>query len=245
LIASNGTTTQTVSGKTLTTSALTITTPATIRDKTECPGVFCPYTGNDLLVDATHACKLRTSGAKNWEAWIKDTRDDKLYRIVLMPDDKWWLAQNVKYATKGALYSSCSEDNCGRYYSVTEVYSGNYATNQQTVCPAGWVLPSTTQWNMMAQAISSNLVTAFGDLRSLQSSCTPKNNNYGWAVNGISYTPQAPSNGEHWHATNGNGPRSASIDDDLADRLACGSTDEWLRNTNKTCCSFAVRCLRP
>jgi hypothetical protein len=40
LIASNGTTKQTVSGTTITTSALTMT-PITMTDKTECPGVFC------------------------------------------------------------------------------------------------------------------------------------------------------------------------------------------------------------
>ncbi|MDR0693831.1 MAG: hypothetical protein LBF81_00830, partial [Prevotellaceae bacterium] len=59
LIASNGTTQQTVNGTTLATSALTIT-PTTIKDKTECPGIFCPYQGSDLLIDATHFCQQRT-----------------------------------------------------------------------------------------------------------------------------------------------------------------------------------------
>ncbi|MDR3133903.1 MAG: hypothetical protein LBU42_07790, partial [Prevotellaceae bacterium] len=77
LTASDGTT-QTVTGTTLATSALTIT-PTTIRDKTECPGVFCIYQGSDLYIDATHLCQQRTSGAKNWEAWIKDSRDEELY----------------------------------------------------------------------------------------------------------------------------------------------------------------------
>jgi uncharacterized protein (TIGR02145 family) len=245
IIAANGTTAQTVTGTTITASALTVTTPVTMTDKTECPNVFCPYTGNDLSVDATHACKLRTSGAQNWEAWIKDTRDSKLYRIVLMPDGKWWLAQNVKYAAKGALYSGCSEDSCGRYYSTTEVYNGNYATNRQTVCPAGWVLPSTTQWNTMATAISSNLVTAFRDLRPLRSGCTPRNDNYGWATRGTNYCPQVPSDGVHWHATDGTGSRSAGIDDGGGEGLACNSTSEWLAYSNKAGYSFAARCIRP
>ncbi|MDR3350219.1 MAG: hypothetical protein LBN98_01055 [Prevotellaceae bacterium] len=105
----NGTTTQTVSGKTLAASALTIT-PTTIKDKTECPGVFCIYSGSDLYIDTTHLCQQRASGAQNWEAWIKDTRDTELYRIFLMPDNKWWLAQNVKYADVGAAISGCTKD---------------------------------------------------------------------------------------------------------------------------------------
>ncbi|MDR0694864.1 MAG: hypothetical protein LBF81_06165, partial [Prevotellaceae bacterium] len=101
LIASDGVTTQTVNETTLATSALTIT-PTTIKDKTDCPGIFCLYQGSDLFIDATHLCQQRTSGAKNWEAWIKDTRDNELYRIVFMPDNKWWLAQNVKLASYNA-----------------------------------------------------------------------------------------------------------------------------------------------
>ena len=51
--------------------------------------VNCPYTGDDLYIDGTHACQQRTAGANNWEAWIQDTRDNELYRVVYMPDKKW------------------------------------------------------------------------------------------------------------------------------------------------------------
>jgi hypothetical protein len=95
LIASNGTTMQTVNGTTIATADVTMT-PATITDATGYPGLWCPYTGSDLYMDATHRCRQRQSGAYNWEAWIKDTRDDELYRIVYMPDNNWWLAQNEK-----------------------------------------------------------------------------------------------------------------------------------------------------
>ncbi|MDR2359525.1 MAG: hypothetical protein LBD87_06995, partial [Prevotellaceae bacterium] len=72
--------------------------PKNFTDATGCPGIgFCPYTGNDEFMDANHFCQLRTSGAKNWEAWIKDERDNKLYKIIYMPDNKWWWAQNLDY----------------------------------------------------------------------------------------------------------------------------------------------------
>jgi hypothetical protein len=131
LIAANGTTTQTVSGKTLTTSALTIT-PTIIRDKTECPGVFCAYTGSDLLIDATHLCQLRTSGAQNWEAYIKDSRDDQTYRITQFSDGTWWFAVGLNIAATRV--GVCGE--VGYYYG-----------NNKPTCPTGWKLPSLADMN--------------------------------------------------------------------------------------------------
>jgi uncharacterized protein (TIGR02145 family) len=55
----------------------------------------CPYKGKDML-----ACHLRKGKAANWEGWIRDERDCKPYRIVLMPDAKWWMAQNLAYTEK-------------------------------------------------------------------------------------------------------------------------------------------------
>ena len=128
LVTANGATTQTVNGKTIATSAVTIT-PATITDATGYPGLWCPYIGSDLYMDATHRCRERQSGAYNWEAWIKDSRDNEYYRIVLMPDNKWWLAQNVKYAGTGSANSNsgCTQDNCGRLYTgaqMSNTYTG-------------------------------------------------------------------------------------------------------------------------
>ncbi|MDR0738123.1 MAG: hypothetical protein LBF39_03505 [Prevotellaceae bacterium] len=160
LTASDGITTQTVSGTTLTASALTIT-PTTIRDKTECPGIICPYPGDDLYVDATHLCQQRTSGAQNWEAWIKDTRDNELYRIVLMPDNKWWLAQSVKYSGSGYQPSWCGKDECGRVYSPAEMRNGQSSTgNIQGICPSGWLVPIVADWNALVTALVSEGETA-------------------------------------------------------------------------------------
>ena len=128
LIASNGAT-QPVSGTTLAASALTIT-PTIIRDKTECPGVFCTYTGSDLLIDATHLCQQRTSGAQNWEAYIKDSRDNQIYRIVQFSDNSWWMAEDMMYA--GKIIGQCS----GVYF-----YSGN----DKPECPSGWQYPTLSE----------------------------------------------------------------------------------------------------
>ncbi|MDR3133702.1 MAG: hypothetical protein LBU42_06725 [Prevotellaceae bacterium] len=190
LTASDGAT-QTVTGTTLSTSALTIT-PITIMDATACPGEFCPYQGSDLYIDATHLCQQRASGAQNWEAWIKDTRDNELYRIVKMPDDKWWLAQNVKLAsynsaTIGAAISGCTKDECGRAYTWAQTYasyaggSSGSTGNVQGICPSGWLLPVRATFTTLATSISSNAATVCANLRGLNCACTPRTDGYGWA----------------------------------------------------------------
>jgi uncharacterized protein (TIGR02145 family) len=143
LIAANGTT-QTVTGKTLATSALTIT-PTTIKDKTECPGIFCIYTGSDLYIDATHLCQQRTSGAKNWEAYIKDARDNKIYRIVQMSDGNWYFAQDLDYRDGSDYLYNTS-------YCTTYIY-GVTAANGGAVCPSSWDVPTTAVWTQLINTI--------------------------------------------------------------------------------------------
>ena len=164
LIDVSGTNTQKITGTTLAASALTIT-PTTIMDETACPGIFCPYQGSDLYIDATHLCQQRTSGAKNWEAWIKDPRDNELYRMVLMPDNKWWLADNIRY-TKGNTIGRCSNDDaarcatpCGRWYNPTEildasVWSTANPSATRGICPVNWHIPSEAETKAMLSSLS-------------------------------------------------------------------------------------------
>ncbi|MGL4364706.1 MAG: hypothetical protein ACRCSB_05835, partial [Bacteroidales bacterium] len=65
---------------------------------------LCPYpkTDKDLLF-----CQKRKGGAKNWEGYIRDPRDCRIYRIVHMPfntassnpneKNKWWFARNLNF----------------------------------------------------------------------------------------------------------------------------------------------------
>jgi hypothetical protein len=129
LKATNGTS-QTVTGKTLPAASLTIDA-ITFTDKTECPADFCLYTGSDLYRDATHLCGHRPTGARNWEAWIKDTRDGEIYRIVQYSNGVWWWADDYRG-------SYGYERNC----SSTRLYS---ATNKSSDCPSGWRLPSSDE----------------------------------------------------------------------------------------------------
>ncbi len=176
--------TQVVNGKSLVMSAMTVSTK-TITDATSCTNTFCPYTGSDLYISGTNLCRQRTSGAKNWEAWIKDTRDNKLYRIVLMPDNKWWLAQNVKYAGTGSICGSgYTEDQCGWKYTYAQAYgswggSSGSAGNVQGVCPPGWVLPIASDATALVNSIPS--ATRAQDLSPKKNTCLTPQDSYGFA----------------------------------------------------------------
>jgi uncharacterized protein (TIGR02145 family) len=185
---------QPVTTKTVAKTSLTVNSSTTFTDATGCPGIgslYCPYTGSDLYMDATHLCQQRTTGAQNWEAWIKDTRDTEYYRIVLMPDNKWWLAQNVKLAsyngsTVGAAISGCTKDECGRAYAWAVIYasyadgSSGSTGNVQGICPPGWLLPITADFTSLMNQIG-DVTTVSARLRPLNSVCRPVEDYYGWA----------------------------------------------------------------
>jgi uncharacterized protein (TIGR02145 family) len=239
LTAVNGTTTQTVTGNTLPASALTVT-PVTLTDKTGYPGVFCIYSGSDLYIDATHFCQPRTTGAKNWEAWIKDTRDNELYRIVYMPDNKWWLAQNVKLASYGgntvgiaAPESACTKDKCGRLYTPAQVHgawggTSGLGANIQGVCPPGWVLPVRSDLQALVNAISPSTwntyscgyytinALAASRMKAKQDFCVGYDDDYGFAVEKASTDLS-----ENVTVINGNGSGSEGTAVLVIQQMAC------------------------
>jgi len=157
---------QPVPGKTIVKNNLTVDAGTTFTDATGCPGIgslYCPYTGDDLYMDPTHLCRLRPSGEKNWEAWIKDIRDDRLYRIVLMPagTGTWWMAEDLmwdgkpnptatNYTIRGTAYTTSNPCGCGRHYAPNATGSGAYSGNgtqrrASDACPVGWQIPNNNE----------------------------------------------------------------------------------------------------
>ncbi len=253
------TSSQTVSGKAIVKSDLTVNASTTFTDVTDCPGIgglYCPYTGSDLYMDPTHLCRQRTNGAQNWEAWIKDTRDNELYRIVMMPDNKWWLAQNVKLSTCngsaiGKALSYCSKDKCGRAYTSPETSKacgGNsgYGANKQGVCPEGWVLPLGSDFTTLRNSISTTASVVCQRLRAIKSPCSGGNDYYGWASVYVVNGSDDPNYCAYWKANDS--PSGCYIGlglDALAGTgMVCGAIHpsdcgNYVNNVS------AVRCLRP
>jgi uncharacterized protein (TIGR02145 family) len=250
LIAADGAATQTVTGNTLPTSALTIT-PVILTDETGYPNIFCPYTGNDLYNVAAYLCQQRTSGAQNWEAWIKDARDNELYRIVRMPDDKWWLAQNVRYAGAGysvTTVSGCTDETCGRYYEFDKFNaahggSSGFGENVQGVCPPGWVLPITTNWQTLIDNLGDTDAIRIQRIRPLNSICSPITNYYGFATPIMfMHGTAGQQKGSGWYR-NDNEYALARIDHISGNADACNQY-EFVTVTVNSSHDWAVRCFR-
>ncbi len=122
---------------------------------------------------------------------LKDARDGKTYKTVEI-NGKTWMAENLNYydTTQNIMgntncYLNNEEycENMGRYYSWTAAMniSPSYAkemspsteseTERQGVCPSGWHIPDTLEWDALAGFHSTNdFMYQKGWLISLESS---------------------------------------------------------------------------
>lgn len=75
---------------------------------------------------------------QDWN-YFTDDRDGKTYKTVTL-GSQIWMAENLNFAASGSW--TYSDGEYGRYYTW------NTATN---VCPIGWHLPSSDEWNELAE----------------------------------------------------------------------------------------------
>jgi uncharacterized protein (TIGR02145 family) len=71
-----------------------------------------------------------------------DDRDHKIYRYAEI-GGKFWLAENMNYASGGSKCYNGEAGNCSVY---GRLYDWEAA---RTACPAGWHLPDTTEWKAL------------------------------------------------------------------------------------------------
>jgi uncharacterized protein (TIGR02145 family) len=85
----------------------------------------CPFDDNfNQLV----YCRRRPAPAKNWEAFIRDDRtgDCQFYRVVQMPDDRWWFAENLVYRSSDLgeeILNSVSIEDSAKYFRANGSYN--------------------------------------------------------------------------------------------------------------------------
>jgi uncharacterized protein (TIGR02145 family) len=114
----------------------------------------CPYTGSDLLIDATYRCEeINTGSDPYYKAYISiktGTGETQIYPIVQLPDNlggrRWWFAKNSTLGNPQG--------------SPKEYYPYGIATN---ACPSSlnWYIPTQDEWNYLF--IATGASTNFGE----------------------------------------------------------------------------------
>lgn len=122
------------------------------------------------------------------DGWMVDSRDKQLYRVVNI-GSQIWMAENLNYETETG--SNCYKDvaeNCkkyGRHYTWAaavgkseeecgfEVECDLGKGNVRGVCPEGWHLPDTSEWNVL-----------FATVGGIDSAGTMLKSTEGWAIDG-------------------------------------------------------------
>jgi len=84
---------------------------------------------------------------------VTDSRDGQKYRVVKI-GSKRWTARNLNYRSDSSWCYENDTSNCNKY---GRLYIWEAA---KTACPAGWHLPSHTEWNDLALAVDAK--TVFG-----------------------------------------------------------------------------------
>lgn len=88
--------------------------------------------------------------AKGSDATFTDLRDNKIYKTVVI-GTQTWMAENLNFNTDTG--SWCYENDSSNCYTFGRLY--NWETAQR-VCPAGWHLPSDSEWTELTGFIGTD-----------------------------------------------------------------------------------------
>ena len=96
-----------------------------------------------------------TDGKNFDDVYMVDHRDYHIYRTVTI-GSQTWMAENLNYATAEGCY--CYGDTESEKAANCAIYGQLYTWNvAETICPAGWHLPDTTEWQKLATNVDESL----------------------------------------------------------------------------------------
>ncbi len=121
-----------------------------------------------------------------------DNRDLTLYKKITI-GAQTWMAENLAYTPVEEQFSStyCSTDptQCeasGRYYPWVTALQGSTEESTQGICPEGWHIPSSSEWDILSSVVSNSGIV---DGTALKSSTLWYNNLNGINSSGMSVYP--------------------------------------------------------
>ena len=111
---------------------------------------------------------------------LTDNRDGQIYRTVKI-GEQWWMAENLNY---GDIQQTAEEDSSSYCYGNAsancEKYGRLYPWNvAMGICPEGWHLPDTTEWNTLFTAVGGETSAGISLKAKDGWNSSWKNNGYG------------------------------------------------------------------
>jgi len=106
-------------------------------------------TSSSSSVEPSSSSAVPSSSSGGISSSFIDKRDGKTYRSVTI-GTQIWMAENLNYEAEGSICYSNEPSNCtiyGRMYDWAKA---------MTVCPEGWHLPNSNEWNTMTSNIGGS-----------------------------------------------------------------------------------------